>query len=307
MTVNRAGTRPRNARSGQNQERKGPGVIKYKPVPARHSLLPDRYGRVGVANHETPYTIGEQLIKFGAQQMVEIVLGKVAERKISAISLSNSTIQRRITEMSENIKKQLVEEIQNAPFGLFFIQLDESTDVESCAQLLAFVRYVDNGNIEEEFLFRSALKTTTRASDILDKVSQFFETEKLSWVNLCSCCTDGAPSMLTSRSGFQARVKQLVPDVKGGHCMIHRQALAAKPFPKSFSAILNLSESQHYFPEVSESELSLVRKPFCCFDESVPDELQEEFIDLQNDSSAKDVYEDKTIEEFWPCLIHSYP
>ncbi|XP_067940530.1 zinc finger BED domain-containing protein 5-like [Watersipora subatra] len=141
--------------------------------------------------------------------------------------------------MSENIKKQLVEEIRNAPFGLFSIQLDESIDVELCAQLLAIIRYVNNENIKEEFLFRSALKTTMRASDIFDKVLQIFETEKLSWENLCNCCTDAVPSMLGSSSGFQTRVKQLVPDVKGVHCMIHRQALAAKTFPKSFSAILN--------------------------------------------------------------------
>ncbi|XP_067930517.1 zinc finger BED domain-containing protein 5-like [Watersipora subatra] len=67
------------------------------------------------------------------------------------------------------------------------------------------------------------------------------------------------------------------------------------------------SEFQHYFSEVSESELSLVRNLFCCFAESVPDGLQEKLIDLQNDSSANDVYEDKTTEEFRSSMIHSYP
>ncbi|XP_067937153.1 protein FAM200C-like [Watersipora subatra] len=242
-----------------------------------------------IAKQKIPYTIWEQLIKPCAQRMVELMLGKVAERKISVTSLSNNTLQSRITEMSENIEKKLVKEKRNAPFGLFSIQLDKSTDVESCAQLLPFVRYVNNGNIKEEFLFCSALKTTKRASDILDKVSQFFETEKLSWGNLCGCCTDGALSMLRSSSGFQARVKPLVPDVKGVHCTIHRQTLATKTFPESFSAILN---------QVSESELSLVRNTFRRFAESGPDELHEELIDLQNNSSAKDVYEKRTIEEF---------
>lgn len=428
-----------------------------------------------IAKQKKPHTIGEQLIKPCAQRMVELVLGKEAERKISVISLSNNTIQRRIAEMSEDIKKQLVEEIQIAPFGLFSVQLDESTDVESCAQLLAFVRYVNNGRIKEEFLFCSALETTTRASDILEIVSQFFETEGLLWKNLCGCCTDGAPAMLGCNSGFQTRVKQLVPEVKGVHCMIHRQALACKTLPESLSTILtqvirivnyikggdlnsrlfkelcedmeadhkvllyhtnvrwlskgnvtartfklreeikifceendktefatwlkdevwllNLaylvdifgqlnrlncqmqgrntnivkftdalkaficklqlwkrkvtqgnfsmfeclsliiephdkepvsmpqtvqssikchldsleSEFQRYFPEVSDVELSLVRNPFRCSVERVPDELQEELIDLQNDSAAKGAFEDKTIEEFWPTMINSYP
>ncbi|XP_067939783.1 uncharacterized protein [Watersipora subatra] len=194
-------------------------------------------------------------------KMVELVLGKVAKRKTSAISLSNNTIRRRITEMSENIKKH-------------------------------------------------ALKTTMRASDILDKVSQFFETEKLSWGNLCGCCNDGAPSMLGSSSGFQAKLRQLVSVVKGVHQPKDKEPIS---MPESLQSNIRShldsleSEFQHYFPEVKESELSLVRSPFHCFAGNVPDKPQGKLINFQNDSSAKDFYEDKTIEEFWLSMIHSYP
>ncbi len=37
--------------------------------------------------------------------------------------------------------------------GLFALQLDESTDVSSCSQLLVFARYVHDGKFKEEFLF----------------------------------------------------------------------------------------------------------------------------------------------------------
>ena len=69
------------------------------------------------------------------------------------MSLSNNTVQRRIADMSTNIKEQVVKEIRSAPFGLFSIQLDESTDVESFFQLKAFIKYIHCGKVKEEFLF----------------------------------------------------------------------------------------------------------------------------------------------------------
>ena len=72
-------------------------------------------------------------------------------------------------------------------------------------------------------------------------MSTFFENNNLSWVNLWGICTDGAPAMIGSRSGFQALVKHRAPAVKGVHCMIHRQALASKTLPEYvFQQSINL-------------------------------------------------------------------
>ena len=123
-------------------------------------------------------------------------------------------------------------------FGLFAIQLDESTDVSSCAQLMVFVKYIYNGAFKEEFLFCSALETNTKATDIFEKVSSFFESEDLEWKNLAGCCTDGAPAMSGSHSGFQTLVKLLALTSKGVYCMLHRQALACKTLPDSIQIVL---------------------------------------------------------------------
>jgi hypothetical protein len=50
-----------------------------------------------------------------------------------------------------DVKEQVLSEIKASP--IFALQLDESTDVSSCSQLLVFVRYVKEGDIKEEFLF----------------------------------------------------------------------------------------------------------------------------------------------------------
>ena len=109
------------------------------------------------------------------------MLEKNVERKLASISFSNSTIQRQIKDLSDDIKRQEVKELKNAPFCLFTIQIDKSTDIFLCSQLMVFTKYIYNKTFKKEFLFCSSLETTTKAADILEKVSTFFQSENLEW------------------------------------------------------------------------------------------------------------------------------
>ena len=62
------------------------------------------------------------------------MFGADAVNKLSSLSLSDNTVQRTIEEMSKDIKNQVVEQIKQSP--IYVLQLDESTDVSSCAQLM---------------------------------------------------------------------------------------------------------------------------------------------------------------------------
>jgi zinc finger BED domain-containing protein 5/7/8/9 len=190
-----------------------------------------------IAKNKKPYTIAEKLIKPCLLRSVNLILGEASERKMRNISLSNSTIQKRISDMSEDVQEQILTEIRASP--LFSLQLDESTDVSSCSQLLVFVKYIHCDDIKEEFLFCRPLKTTTKSADIMGMICSFFESKELLWENLCGVCTDGAPIMLGSKSGFQKRVKELAPLAKGLHCIIHRFALATKTLPKPLQEVLD--------------------------------------------------------------------
>ena len=159
-------------------------------------------------------------------------------KKISSLSLSDNTVQRRIEEMSEDIKNQVVEQIKQSPF--YVLQLNESTDVSSCAQLMVYVRYIHNCDFKEELLFCRPLDSQTRGIDVFNKVDTFFACEGIDWGKVGAVCTDGAPSMLGSHSGFQVRVKQIVPGVITNHCMIHREALASKTLPISLNLVLQV-------------------------------------------------------------------
>ena len=189
-----------------------------------------------IAKSKKPHTIGEELVLPCTKDIVRLMIGADAVKKLSSLSLSDNTIQRRIQEMSDDIKNQVVEQIKQSPS--YVLQLDESTDVSSCAQLMVYVRYIHNCDFKEELLFCQPLDSQTRGIDIFNKVDNFFVDEGLDWRRVGAVCTDGAPSMLGSHSGFQTRVKQIVPDVITNHCMIHREALAAKTLPICINIVL---------------------------------------------------------------------
>uniref|UniRef100_K7F938 Uncharacterized protein n=1 Tax=Pelodiscus sinensis TaxID=13735 RepID=K7F938_PELSI len=184
-----------------------------------------------VAQAKKPHTLVEQLVLPCAKEMVRFVLDEEAARKLNDISVSNDTVLRLIN----NISEQVVDEIKKSP--LFAIQLDESTDVAFCSQLLVFARYIVEGDFKDKFLFCKTLDTTTKAQDVTEIVNNFFEVHGLDWVNLVAVTTDGASAMLGSRSGFQMLVKQCTPMITGVHCFIHREALVSKTLPDQLNAI----------------------------------------------------------------------
>ena len=76
---------------------------------------------------------------------------------------------------------------------------------------MVIARCVLEKNMKEKLFFCSELKTPTEAKNVMAKVEHFFDKENINWANLCGVCTDGAPAMLGSKSGFQTFIKNKVP------------------------------------------------------------------------------------------------
>ena len=216
-------------------------LVKHGFVPTQKPLVEASYKvAYRIAKEKKPHTIAETLIKPCALEMIELVCGSEQRKKIEAIPMSNNVIKSRIADIAENILKQVMEELAASPFA-FSMQLDESTDVSQCSQLLVFVRYAHGEKIKEEFLFCEPLLETTKAIDVFRMVKEFFEKQNFDWKKkLGSICTDGAPAMLGNKSGFAALVKNEVPHVVVTHCFLHRYALAAKTLPASLKDVLSI-------------------------------------------------------------------
>lgn len=179
------------------------------------------------AKKKKPHNIAEELVKPCALEIAKIVLGSEAYNKVKQISLSNDVIRSRIKAMSEDILQQIVEDIKNSPVRVS-VQLDESTDVYNCSQLMVYIRYVKEQNVIEEFLFCEPLDLTTRGVDVFNHVNRFFKKHESSINVIGSIYTDGAPAMLGKHSGFIAYIKKEVLEVTITHCMLQRHVLASK-------------------------------------------------------------------------------
>ena len=53
-----------------------------------------------------------------------------------------------------------------------------------------------------------------------------------------------------------------------------------------------------YFPETNDEELNFVRNPFTFLVEKLSDECQDEFLELINDSGARQEYQEKPLSHF---------
>ena len=98
-----------------------------------------------IAKAGKPHTIGETGFP-AIKDTVKVFFGDKSGKEIESIPISNSTVTRRIDEMSQWVENRVIE----SPF--FSLQFDESTDVEGLCQLLDFVRYIWNSDPHEDML-----------------------------------------------------------------------------------------------------------------------------------------------------------
>ncbi len=116
-----------------------------------------------------------------------------------------------------------------------------STDIAGQAQLLTYVRYLRDKAIEEDVLFCWPLQSHTTGEAIFNVLDIFIRENGLAWDRCVGLCTDGAQAMTGRERGLAARVQQVAPFVKWTHCMVHREALAAKKMLVLFDSVLNQS------------------------------------------------------------------
>ncbi|GFX05790.1 SCAN domain-containing protein 3 [Trichonephila clavipes] len=163
------------------------------------------------------------------------MIGGSADIDICKIPLSSDTIHRRIKDMSENIVQNTAKTLANSNFAL---QVDEITDITGNAQLIAFVRFIHENDIINQFLCCWELPDFTTGKHIFQVISSYLEEIKVSWKSCIGICTDGAPAMTGHLKGFVAHVKELNEDILVTHCFLHREALVTKFLPSDLKIVL---------------------------------------------------------------------
>ena len=94
-----------------------------------------------IAKAKAPRTAGEKLIKPSAVKLAQILLGRNKVKRIDSASLSDDTVNNKIADIAVDIYSQLITQVQDSPFRISF-QFDETTDIKSISQLVAYVKFV---------------------------------------------------------------------------------------------------------------------------------------------------------------------
>ena len=80
--------------------------------------------------------------------------------KVQSKKSKSFTVRRRIDDILSQLKDSLMKS------EVFALQLDESTDIQEKAQLLANIRYIENNSIQENFLFCREIPAYTTGDEI---------------------------------------------------------------------------------------------------------------------------------------------
>jgi hypothetical protein len=183
-----------------------------------------------LAKSGRPFTDSE-LVKQCALVMAEEVCPE-QKKKIDDICLSARTCTRRTEDLDNNLCEQLQEKARI--FEWFSLATDESDDVSDTAQLLIFVRGIDeNFNVFEELLQLCSLKGTTTGEDLFRHLEQALVSMQLPWEKLVSVTTDGGRNMSGQNKGLVGRIKTKLAEIGCDmplffHCIVHQEALCCK-------------------------------------------------------------------------------
>lgn len=124
-----------------------------------------------IAQQGEAYTIAEKLTK------------RCVKDVVTCIPLSDTTISRRVKDMSNFCENELIRRLQVSEHG-FTIQLDETTDIAGLEILLVIVRYIHRTAAQEDMLICKSLPTRTTAEEIFNLIDSYFKKQDISW-DLC--------------------------------------------------------------------------------------------------------------------------
>lgn len=201
----------------------------------KHTTELDSYVEVSlgvaeiIAREGRPFTDGDFVKK--CLLIASDKLCPEATKKFEKVSLNRMTIQRRIQQLNEDLENQVKSAASN--FQYFSLAVDESTDRTSVAQLLVFVRGIDeNFHVTEELLGMFSMKGQTTGSELLSSLMHLCDAASLNMKNCVSITTDGAKSMTGSKIGMITLLKEQLAqcgaELLQFHCIIHQENLCGK-------------------------------------------------------------------------------
>lgn len=145
-----------------------------------------------IAKSSKSFSDGE-FIKDRLLDVVDLVRPEL-KKCIDKLTLSRRTIVKRILEIDKHLHDQLRAQINGADY--YSISLDESYDIHDTAQLIFFIRGINNDfEIFEDMLSLQTLMGRTTGEEMFNEFLKCMNTENITFEKLENVSTDGCPSV----------------------------------------------------------------------------------------------------------------
>lgn len=187
-----------------------------------------------IAKENLPYSQFEGLIEL--QKCNGCDIGTTLHSRFSATEI--------VRLISSEMKQQLCQVVQ-ANGCKVSIMLDESTTISRKSTVMIYLR-VNLFPINEttdalafplDLAELDGLDAKTITDTLLSVLKKYKFEKRYLEKHLIGVCSDGASTMVGSKSGVLTRLKELYPDILLWHCMCHRIELAVGDAVKSVTAV----------------------------------------------------------------------
>ena len=170
-------------------------------------------------------------ILFGDLPNKEVIVSR-----ITAIPVSVRSVERRITDLAENVTTKQIIGLKQVQ--VFSVALDESTDLNDLSRLCIIARYIENNQIYEE-LCLLPLYDTSKAEDILNAFISYFTKHDIDLSKLFCVTTVGAAAMVGNKKGFVKLLENHVGrKLLNFRCIIHQERLCAMTSSLNLGAVM---------------------------------------------------------------------
>ena len=230
-------------RDTKHSEHKNKSATFFKQQTRQYAVQQQQFEQLMVARSDQPlvitslkiahvlmsqkksFTLAEYVVKPCLEIVAQEIHGETtAVTKVQKVALSDNIMQRRSSMIAASLKEIVLAKLRLAPcFGL---QLDETTDITSKAQLIVYVRFpsTERMKIVDHYLFCLPIGIDT----LFSKLDNYFSEHEVMWSKCKSVSTNGARAMVGFRNGVVGLIKQVAPEVVSIYCILHREALVAE-------------------------------------------------------------------------------
>ena len=92
-------------------------------------------------------------------------------------------------------------------------------------------------DVHEDLLYALPLATNTTGAELSSHQMAILYIRKIKRSICVGICTDGAAAMTGRLSGLTAQIKEVAPESKSTHSVIHRKMLASRKITPEFNSV----------------------------------------------------------------------